>query len=110
MMTPGSFHIFLLMAREASLSTPTRSSRSMPVKGSWGKTIALRRHMRKRLSGNVNIRMRGQELPRFGSCCETINGKVFPALTDLPGTLQPPVFQEGCGHEHMINSASRNSS
>lgn len=33
--------------------------------------------MWKRLSGNVNIRMRGQELPRFGSCCETINGKVF---------------------------------
>ena len=47
----------------------------------------LEEHMKKRLSGNVNVRMKGQELPQFGSRYESFNRKVFSALRDLPGTL-----------------------
>ena len=47
----------------------------------------LEEHMKKRLSGNVNVRMKGQELPQMGSRYEAFNRKVFSALRDLPGTL-----------------------
>ena len=47
----------------------------------------LEEHMKKRLSGNVNVRMKGQELPRLGSRFEAFNRKVFSAMRDLPGTL-----------------------
>ena len=36
----------------------------------------LEEHMKKRLSGNVNVRMKGQELPQFGSRYETFNRQV----------------------------------
>ena len=47
----------------------------------------LEEHMKKRLSGNVNVRMKQQELPRFGNRYETFNRQIFSALRDLPGTL-----------------------
>ena len=47
----------------------------------------LEEHMKKRLSGNVNVRMKGQELPQLGSRYETFNRQVYSALRDLPGTL-----------------------
>ena len=47
----------------------------------------LEEHMKKRLSGNVNVRMKGQELPQFGSRYESSNRQVYSALRDLPGTL-----------------------
>ena len=43
----------------------------------------LEEHMKKRLSGNVNVRMKGQELPQFGSRFEGFNRKVFSAMRDL---------------------------
>ena len=81
----------------------------MPVKGSWGKDRFEKAH--------VEAPLRKCQHPDERSGVATLwellrdhQRQSFSALTDLPGTLQPPVFQEGCGHEHMINSASRNSS
>ena len=47
----------------------------------------LEEYMKKRLSGNVNVRMKGQELPQLGSRYEKFNRQVYSALRDLPGTL-----------------------
>ena len=47
----------------------------------------LEEHLKKRLSGNVNVRMKQQEIPRFGNRFDTFNRKIFSALRDLPGTL-----------------------
>ena len=47
----------------------------------------LEEHMKKRLSGNVNVRVKNQELPQMGNRYEAFNRKVFSALRDLPGTL-----------------------
>ena len=47
----------------------------------------LEEHMKKRLSGNVNVRVKNQELPQMGNRYEAFNRNVFSALRDLPGTL-----------------------
>ena len=51
----------------------------------------LEEHMKKRLSGNVNVRMKGQLHPRGTSKYEDGHRQVFTALRDLPGT-QPYLY------------------
>ena len=46
----------------------------------------LEEHMKKRLSGNVNVRMKGQVAPQFNSRYEDMSRKIFTALRDLPST------------------------
>ena len=47
--------------------------------------------MRKRLSGNVTVRLKGQLHPELASRHEEYTRRVFTALRDLPGT-QPYLF------------------
>eukprot|EP00435_Cladocopium_sp_Y103_P025616 s2382_g6.t1 len=70
----------------------------------------LEEHMKKRLSGNVNVRMKGQELPQLGSRYESFSRKIFLALREAPGTLPYPYSKKGVEeeaakiiHRYMIN-------
>ena len=47
--------------------------------------------MKKRLSGNVNVRMKGQLAPNLGDQFADFNHQIFTALRDSPGT-QPYLF------------------
>ena len=51
----------------------------------------LEEQMRRRLSGNVNVRMKGQVHPQFGSRYEDFSRKIYTALRDIPGT-QPYLY------------------
>ena len=51
----------------------------------------LEEHMKKRLSGNVNVRMKNQISPQLGTRFDDFTRKLFTALRDLPGT-QPYLF------------------
>ena len=51
----------------------------------------LEEHLKKRLSGNVNVRMKNHLQPRSGTQFEGVNRQVFTALRDLPGT-QPYLY------------------
>ena len=44
--------------------------------------------MKRRLSGNVNVRMKAQVHPQCGSRYEDFNRKIYTALRDIPGTLK----------------------
>ena len=46
----------------------------------------LEEHMKKRLSGNVNVRIKGQLAPKLGDRFADFNHQIFTALRDLPGT------------------------
>ncbi len=46
----------------------------------------LEEHLKKRLSGNVNVRMKNHLQPASGTQFEGVNRQVFTALRDLPGT------------------------
>ena len=46
----------------------------------------LEEHMKKRLSGNVNVRIKDQVAPQFNSRYEDMSRKIFTALRDLPST------------------------
>ena len=51
----------------------------------------LEEHMKKRLSGNVNVRMKNQLAPQLGTRFDDFAHKIYTALRDLPGT-QPYLF------------------
>ena len=53
----------------------------------------LEEQMKKRLSGNVNVRMKGQLAPKLGDRFADFNHQIFTALRDLPGT-QPYLFSK----------------
>ena len=51
----------------------------------------LEEHMKKRLSGNVNVRIKNQLAPQLGTRFDDFTRKLYTALRDLPGT-QPYLF------------------
>eukprot|EP00435_Cladocopium_sp_Y103_P008766 s558_g2.t1 len=51
----------------------------------------LEEQMKKRLSGNVNVRMKNQLTPQLGNRFDDFTRHIFTALRDLPGT-QPYLF------------------
>ena len=51
----------------------------------------LEEQMKKRLSGNVNVRVKGQLQPQLGSRYDDFSRSIYTALRDLPGT-QPYLF------------------
>lgn len=53
----------------------------------------LEEHMKKRLSGNVNVRIKDLHAPKLGDRFADFNNKIFTALRDLPGT-QPYLFSK----------------
>eukprot|EP00913_Durusdinium_trenchii_P021087 g19816.t1 len=53
----------------------------------------LEEHLKRRLSGNVNVRMKGQLQPRSGIRYEDFHRQVFTAARDLPGT-QPYLYSK----------------
>ena len=83
---PHVYYKFSEYARKRLLSKDGRFEAD-PAYVMW----LLEEQMRKRLSGNVTVRLKGQLHPELASRHEEYTRRVFTALRDLPGT-QPYLF------------------